>query len=161
MDSELAKLEARLRRVEDELEIVRLLAAYGPAVDSGSSRVAAELWSDAGVYDIGGVARPAGHDELAAVYDGPQHQEIIGGGAAHLTGPPVVTVDGDRASAVAHSFVFRKDGDHFLLWRAAANRWTFTRTPAGWRIDERYNRPLDGSAEARDVLRVNRNEGVR
>jgi hypothetical protein len=152
MEDALGELSARLRRVEDELAIMRLLAAYGPAVDAGASRAAAELWTGDGTYDVGGVARAAGHDQLTSLYDGEQHQTIIGGGAAHLTGGPVVTIDGDRATAVAHSLVVRHDEQGFRVWRAAANRWTLVRTAAGWRIEERLNRVLDGSAQARELL---------
>lgn len=152
-DATIAELADRLRQVEDELAIIRLLASYGPAVDSGESQVAARMWTADGVYDVGGVACPAGHDQLAAMYDGEQHQSIIAGGAAHLTSTPIVHVHGDRATAIAHSFVFRREAEGYGVWRASANRWTLIRTRDGWRIQERLNRVLDGSPAARDVLR--------
>ena len=39
------------------------------------------------------------------------------------------------------------------VWRAAINRWTLVRTPDGWRIAERFNRALDGSADSHDTMR--------
>ena len=42
--------------------------------------------------------------------------------------------------------------DGYRVWRASANHWRLHRTPQGWRIAERYNRELDGSAESRAVL---------
>jgi hypothetical protein len=39
------------------------------------------------------------------------------------------------------------------VWRVAANRWELLRTPAGWRVTARTNRLLDGTEEARDLLR--------
>jgi hypothetical protein len=55
MDDEtrLAALEARLRAVEDELAIFRLLNAYGPLVDSASGEAAAEIWIAGGGYEFG------------------------------------------------------------------------------------------------------------
>ena len=154
MDDDLvAALERRLRRVEDELAILRVLSTYGPAVDSGASDAAAALWTEDGVYDVGGVARPRGRDELSALWEGDQHQGFVARGSAHLTAAPVVTLDGDLATAVGYSVVCLRDGDGYEVWRIAANRWRLTRTPEGWRIVERYNRVLDGTAEPRSVLR--------
>jgi hypothetical protein len=45
-EARLAGLETRLRAVEDELAIMRLLSSYGPAVDSGSAAEAAAQWVD-------------------------------------------------------------------------------------------------------------------
>jgi hypothetical protein len=77
-------------------------------------------------------------------------------GSSHLTATPRVTVDGDRAEAVAYSFVVLHGGgveDRFWIWRASANHWTLARTHKGWRIVERRNRVLDGSDESHAVLR--------
>jgi len=41
----------------------------------------------------------------------------------------------------------------FRIHRVAANRWELVRTPAGWKIKRRTLRPLDGSQEARQILR--------
>ncbi|OSC25429.1 hypothetical protein B8W69_19290 [Mycobacterium vulneris] len=45
---------ARLRRLEDERDIARLIASYGPAVDAGDADVAAGLWATDGVCDVDG-----------------------------------------------------------------------------------------------------------
>lgn len=146
MDDEL------LRRLADESEIVRLISAYGPAVDSGDSRRTAELWTEDGVYDTGSnVWR--GRAEIAGMVEGETHQRLIANGAAHVLGVPHVVVDGDRAVATNYSRVFRHTAEGFETWRVAANRWDLVRTPEGWRATYRTNRLIDGSAEARDVLR--------
>lgn len=147
-----ATLSDRLRVVEDELAIHRLLAAYGPAVDSGSCREAAELWTEDGVYDVGAVSRVEGQAAIQRLFEGDQHQGIIATGSAHLTPCPVIRIDGDRAVVLGYSLVLLRDGDGFRTWRASANRWTLRRTDSGWRIAERLNRVLDGSSEPRDVL---------
>lgn len=152
LEERVAALEARTRQLEDHIEILNLLAGYGPAVDSGQSAAAARLWDADGVYDVGGVARVQGHAELTALYEAELHQGLIRQGSAHITAAPRVVVDGDTATAVAHSVVVRRTGDTYDVWRASANHWHLRRTAAGWRIAERYNRTLDGSAESHEVL---------
>jgi hypothetical protein len=81
--------------------------------------------------------------------EGAAHQGLLAEGVAHVMGLPRVTVDGDRAVAVNQSVVHRR-GE---VWRVAANRWELVRTPLGWQVASRVNRLLDGSAEARELLR--------
>jgi hypothetical protein len=154
VEERLAALEARVRATEDQLGIMRLLATYGPAVDCGESRPAAELWTDSGVYDVGDVSRAEGQEAIAALYDADFHQGLIRAGAAHVTVPAQITVMGDSAVAVGHSIVFRWGQNGYDAWRVSANRWTLVRTEDGWRIAERFNRALDGSPEARETLRA-------
>ena len=68
IEDRLSALETRLRAAEDQLEIIRLLNTYGPAVDSGASRPAAQLWIEGGTYNIGGVGPVTGHDKIAATF---------------------------------------------------------------------------------------------
>jgi hypothetical protein len=153
-EERLSALESRLQAAEDQLEIIRLLTTYGPAVDSGASEAAARLWIEGGIYDVGGIAR-WDTDQLIAMYDGEGHQALIHQGSAHLTTTPRITVNGDAAEAVAYSFVVLKRAkqDAWDFWRAAVNHWKLTRTPEGWRIVERFNRVLDGSKASHDTLR--------
>lgn len=156
LESRLADTEARLRTAEDHLEITRLLTSYGPAVDSCSADEAAMLWAPDGAYDVGGIHRAQGREAIAKLYVGPHHVGMTKQGSSHLTATPRITVDGDRAEAVAYSFVVLHGGgveQRFWIWRAAANYWTLARTAEGWKIVERYNRVLDGSEESHDVLR--------
>jgi hypothetical protein len=146
-------LEARLRAAEDQLEIIRLVSTYGPLVDSGESKAAAELWITGGAYDVGGITRLIAPDELVAMYDSAGHRDLIGTGCAHLTATPCITLNGDEAEAVAYSFVVLNEADRWFVWRASANHWTLRRTHNGWRIVERYNRTLDGSQASHDTLR--------
>jgi hypothetical protein len=153
IEERLAALETRLRAAEDQLEIIRLLSTYGPAVDSGASRPAAQLWIEDGTYDIGGIGPVSGHDNIAAIYDSQGHQDLIHQGVSHLTSTARVTVQGDKAEAVGYSFVVLKRDKEWFVWRASANHWRLVRTSAGWRIVERYNRVLDGSDASHETLR--------
>ena len=118
-------LETRLRRLED-LEAIRgLIAAYGPAVDSGDAAAAAALWMEGGTYefsaptesDASATVALHGPDGIARMVDGPAHQSIIGGGSAHFLGPVRIDLAGDRAVAVGYS----------LLIQAGMSRTSFSR----------------------------------
>ena len=152
VEERLAGLEQRLRRVEDELAIRRLMASYGPLVDAGDGDAVAGLWTDTGEYDVDGRVMH-GQAGIAAMVQSRAHQGMIGGGAAHFLGPVCVHVDGDHAIAVCESIVVRHDEDGgYRVWRAGANHVTLQRTDAGWRIVSRVTRALDGSQQARDLL---------
>lgn len=144
-------VEDRLRRVEDELEIVRLVSAYGPAVDCGDGWRAASLWTEDGVYDTdAGVWH--GRGAIAAMVAGEGHHGLLAEGVAHVLGVPHIQLEGDRAAATCYSRVFRRTADGFTPWRVAANRWELVRTEEGWRAARRTTRMIDGSAPARELL---------
>jgi hypothetical protein len=150
----LARLDARVAELEDELAVRRLIASYGPAVDSGDSTAAGALWTKDSVYDmdVGVLDGSAGVSEMVV---GDHHQEIIGGGSAHNIGPALVRVSGDRAAALTYSQLFRADGKGgFYIWRVAANRWDLVRTDGEWQIAGRFTRLLDGREDAREILRA-------
>ncbi len=144
-------LERRVRALEDELAVHRVVTAYGPAADSGDGAAAAALWVDDGVYDAEGPGRLEGRAAIEAMLMGEGHQSLVPG-CAHTNGPSVVRIDGDTAVAVGYSRVYTTADGRHRLWRVAANRWELTRTADGWRVQRRVNRRL-GSAESVAVLR--------
>lgn len=144
-------LERRVRALEDELAVHRVVTAYGPATDSGDGAAAAALWVDDGVYDAEGPGRLEGRAAIEAMLMGEGHQSLVPG-CAHTNGPSVVRIDGDTAVAVGYSRVYTTAEGRHRLWRVAANRWELTRTADGWRVQRRVNRRL-GSAESVAVLR--------
>jgi len=156
-EDRLAALEARLRAAEDHLEILNLLNSYGPLVDSATAEPAGALWVADGGYNFGvpggGTNRLSAPDEIAGMYNWPGHLDLVNTGCAHLTATPKITVDGDSAQAVGYSFVVLREDERWYLWRAAVNHWTLVRTPEGWRIEERFNRTLDGSPESHETMR--------
>ena len=152
VDQELLRISETLRVLEDEREIIRLISSYGPAVDSGQSGVAAGIWTETGVYDTDGAVF-RGRAEIAAMIEGGGHQQLIAAGAAHVVGVPHVRITGHRAVATCYSRVFRHVDGAFEVWRVAVNRWELVRTPEGWRTAYRTNRLLNGSDEARELLR--------
>jgi hypothetical protein len=154
VEERLAALEQRLRLVEDELAIGRLMASYGPLVDAGDADAVSRLWAEDGEYDVEGWHMRSRAD-VAEMVRSPAHQGLISRGAAHFLGPVSIAIDGDDATAVCESIVIRRnddDGGGYRVWRAGANHVTLRRTAAGWRIAKRTSRALDGSTEARRLL---------
>ncbi len=149
--TDLDDMAARLRRLEDERDISRLIASYGPAVDAGDPDAAAQLWARDGSYDVDGW-RMEGREEVRAMVESSAHQNLVAKGCCHFLGPCVVTVSGDSAAAVCESLVLIRDGDGYRVWRCAANHFTLRRIDGRWRIGVRTTRVLDGSPDSRDLL---------
>jgi hypothetical protein len=160
-------LESRLRDIEDRLEIYNLIASHPPGADTGGSEHVAACWVEDGVFDRGtGLSSPRGRDALAAQVRSPAHQAAITGGLAHFTGLPYVEIDGDRATVISYLQILvpQRQGDPvevpnhgtskgFRVHRMGANKWELARTPDGWKFKSRTLRMLDGSEEARAILR--------
>lgn len=151
-DERIADLEKRLRRVEDQLEIANLIAAYGPLVDNGDPTGTALLWTEDGVYDVD-TGTYEGRDGISAMVASRLHQDLISRGCVHLTAPPRIHLHGDTAVAVTQSqLVVRRESGGFDVRRATAHRWELVRTKDGWLIKLRTSRLLDGSDSARKLL---------
>jgi uncharacterized protein (TIGR02246 family) len=143
-------LEARLRAVEDELAIHKLIVRYGLAVDSGDAERTAAVFAPDGVYDAD-VRLMRGRADIADMVRGERHQGMVGR-CAHQIGPALVRVDGDAATALGYSRVYLQDADGIGVYRVSFNRWTLARQADGWRITHRLTRLL-GHAEALAILR--------
>jgi SnoaL-like domain len=147
-------LAARVRRLEDHLEITQLVAQYGPAVDSGSADAAAALWTDDGGFDAVPYLQMRGHDDIAGMVRGGGHQSLILNGCGHVLTVPHVVVHGDEAEGRSYALNLRWDAeaDRFWIARVSANTWRWVRTGEGWRIADRVNANLDGTAAHREML---------
>lgn len=146
-------LAARLAAVEDELAIIRLVASYGPLVDTGDPQAPAHIIATDGVYDVGGGMRLEGREAFTQMLSGSDHQDIVAGGIVHAMGLPWVRVDGDKAIATNTTQLFQRDGDGYSIFRVAQNVWHLERGPDGWQIRERYNRLIGPDGEAVNLLR--------
>lgn len=167
MSGDIAALEARLRRLEDELDIRRLVASYGPHVDSADADAAAALWAVDGSYDVEGWTM-RGSDDVHAMVSSPSHRELVARGCCHFLGPVVVTVTDDTAVAMCESLVLLRGGPagsaeidcyawrnapgQYLVWRATANHFELQRTDGIWRITARTSRLLNGGPYAHALL---------
>jgi hypothetical protein len=159
-------LEARLRAIEDRLEIYTLIASHPPSADTGADYYTNAVYTEDGTFDRGeDLDGAVGNKAIGAFTLTPAHQQAIQGGLAHFAGLPHIELDGDAAYVTSYVAIMYPDthGDDrelpnhgmskgFRIHRVVANRWTLTRTPEGWKIRSRKLRPLDGSAPARDIL---------
>jgi uncharacterized protein (TIGR02246 family) len=149
--TDIEELAARVRLLEDERDIARLIASYGPAVDAGDPDATARLWASDGSYDVDGW-RMQGRTEVHAMVRSSAHQNLVTKGCCHFLGPCVITVDGDTAVAVCESVVLVRDGDGYRVWRCAANHFTLRRADGQWQIDARTTRVLDGNSDGPALL---------
>lgn len=149
----LAELTARVRRLEDESAIARLIMTYGPAADAGLTSLAGQLWLEDGTYDWDANGTPHhGSAGVDAMLQSDGHQNLIAAGIGHFAGPLLIDVDGDSATAVNYSLVMRRDGGRFYLWRVSAVRWDLSRVDSGWRVRRRTNRLLDETGVGRELF---------
>jgi hypothetical protein len=159
-------LENRLCAVEDKLAIYQLIASHPPAADTGTDRYYREAFSPDGEMDLGGGKRATGNKAIAAMVTTPGHQAAIAGGLCHFSGLPRVEVNGDTAVATSYLQIITPDrwaaprevsghgtSTGFRIHRVGANRWEFKRGKDGWKVTRRTLRPLDGSDDARVLLR--------
>jgi len=153
-ESRIAALETRLRYLEDLAEINQLVRRYGPAVDSGSLTEAPELWEQDGVYDVSGIPRMEGREDIGAMLRNTGHQSAIHDGCGHILTSPHIEIDGDEATGRSHSMMIRWNAEagQFFVFRLSSTTWHFRRTGEGWRIANRTNRLMNGEAAARDLL---------
>jgi SnoaL-like domain len=159
-------IEERLRAVEDKLAIYHLIASHPPAADTGSPAFYREAFTDDGTMDLAGGKAATGNEDIAAMVETPEHRAAVASGLCHFAGLPRVTVNGDTAIAISYLQIITPykgapqtevpghgTSSGFRIHRAGANRWELARTPDGWKVTRRTLRPLDGSQDARDLLR--------
>jgi ketosteroid isomerase-like protein len=151
LPTRLAALEQRVQVLEDQVAIHRLINSWGPAVDTGDAASAAALFADDGILesDLSYLVGPA---SIAAMVHGEGHQSLIHDGSAHIQAFPIVMVDGDQATAIGYSRVYRHTEDGYEVWRVSANRWEFRRSPGGWQVTRRTNHVIDGGPEGAHIL---------
>ncbi len=159
-------LEARLRTIEDRLDIYNLIASHPPSADTGADYYTSAVYTEDGTFDRGeDLDGAVGNEAIGAFTLSPAHQAAIQGGLAHFAGLPHIVLDGDAAYVTSYLQIIYPDanGDDrelpnhgvskgYRIHRVVANRWTLARMPEGWKIKSRKLRPLDGSAPARDIL---------
>ena len=139
-------LEVRMRRLEDESAIQRLIMSYGPAADAALASFAGNLWLEDGIYDWDADGAPhEGSAGVEAMLRGDGHLGLVRQGVAHFGGPLLVEVDGGTATDVNYSLIMRREEDRHYLWRVSAVRWDLERSGSSWRVRKRSNRLLDAS----------------
>jgi hypothetical protein len=158
-------LEDRLRAVEDKLAIYHLIASHPPAADTGTESYYVDAFAEDGVIDLG-TKTATGNDKIGAVVKTPEHQAAIAGGLCHFAGLPRVTLDGDSAVALSYLQVIAPNREAkpvelsghgvssgYRIHRLGVNRWDLKRTDDGWKVTRRAYRMLDGTEDARALLK--------
>lgn len=154
LEERVAVLEGRVRMLEDHVVIMRLINSWGPAVDTGASEAAGDLFDEDGVLESD-LSRLEGPADVVAMVESEGQQALIRRGCAHVQTAPLVTIEGDVATATTYSQVYlhaEDAGSGHEVWRVSANRWEFRRTRGGWRVTLRANRVIDGSGDSHDIL---------
>lgn len=146
-------LEARLRRLEDESAIQRLIMSYGPSADAGLATLAGNLWLEDGEYDWDANGEPyRGTAAVEAMLQSGNHRGLMAEGVAHFGGPIHIDLDGDRATVLNYSLIMRREQQRFYLWRVSAVRWDLERSGNGWRVRRRSNRLMDETGAGRELF---------
>ncbi len=151
-EKRLDDLERQVKNLTDQLDVMRQMASYGPAIDSGSAELTADLWLEDGIYDVD-VGNKNGRDELIAMVETMPHKGYLERGCGHVIGLPRVTVSNDVAIATCYARLYLRGENGFIVHRVSANRWEFVRTATGWKISKRTNRLLDGTDESKALFR--------
>jgi uncharacterized protein (TIGR02246 family) len=141
VEKQIAALEKRVRALEDELEIHRVIVTYGFAVDTGDAERTANLYTEDGVYDVDDRNDMIGRKGIRAMVLGTGHQSLLPN-CAHTIGPAVVKVKGDKATATGYSRIYRREGDAYRLFRLSFNRWKMVREDGRWQIKHRKTTKL-------------------
>ncbi|ABE36786.1 hypothetical protein DR64_7538 [Paraburkholderia xenovorans LB400] len=156
----------RLRQVEDHLNILNLIAAHPPCVDTGSAEYAENMSEDT-VLDRGvGLSGAFGRVAFATGITGPAHREAIQSGISHFLSLPYISVSDDTAVAIGYLQILIPAPDAplvavpahgesagFKVFRVTANRWDLERRGDHWEIKRRSLRLLDDTDAARKLLR--------
>src|SRR3984957_17988823 len=116
-------LAEKVRALEDQVEIMQIVAQYGPAVDSGSGAAAAALWTEDGAFDAVPHLKMRGRDDIIAMVTGDGHLSLLGGGCGHVLTVPHIVVDGDEATGRSYALQVRWDAGAGRFWvdRASAH----------------------------------------
>jgi len=147
----LAALEERVRLLEDQVAIHRLINSWGPAVDTGDADTAAGLFSDDAILETD-LSNLRGSGAISAMVRSEAHQSLVRQGSAHIPAFPVIDVEGDTAKAIGYSRVYLHTEEGYEVWRVSANYWEFTRSNDVWRVSRRANHVIDGGQEAHELL---------
>ena len=151
LTDEVERLTRQVQLLEDERAIHRTLVRYGFAVDTDDAPATANLYADDCVIEIdGGLNVFRGAEGVHALVNSEAHQAILPN-CAHMMGPFVIDVDGDRAVATGYACVVVRSGDTFGIWREGCNRWELERRDGAWRITHRRSVGV-GNPGAQEVL---------
>lgn len=101
-------IDARLRRLEDTLEIQQLFVDYGHHLDAGDFAAYAALFADDGEVLLGPMGRAKGPAAIEKLMTELLADDV--GRTYHLITSPVIELDGDTATSEVMWTVIERDG---------------------------------------------------
>ena len=129
-------LDARVRRLEDILEIQQLFIDYGRHLDAHDFDAYSSLYAEDGEVLLGPVGRATGRDEIKALMQ--RTMQGMDDSGFHLVTNPSITLDGDRASSTVMWTVINTGADGApLVTMMGRHVDELVRTPEGWRFQRR------------------------
>jgi hypothetical protein len=133
-------IEARLQRVEDQLEIQAVLIEYGKYLDGKDYAAYAGLFAKDGVW-TGGFGRftgPAAIQKMLEDNLGKPEPGYVNKSSYHLMSSPLITVNGDTATAESRYLFFTASPDNKPI-PTLAGRYVdqFVREDGVWKIKRR------------------------
>ena len=135
MTSGASDLEARVRRLEDLLEIHQLFVDYGRYLDLGDFGSFAALFAEDGEILLGPVARARGRKEIQAAMETSLAGQV--GETKHIISSPAVTLDGDNATSVVMWTVVARTGNGAAVTLVGRHEDDLVREHGQWRIKRR------------------------
>ncbi len=144
--SKASTLEGRLQELEDREAIRQAVCGYGYAVDGCNADAVGSFYVEDGVYAVGDIGRMEGRERIAAITRDPGHLKLVEAGVAHMSTPPYIVIEGDRAVATCHTMVPMHGENGFFIGRLSASRIELARQDdGGWKIVHRQNWMQDGN----------------
>jgi hypothetical protein len=140
--SDLNSLELRLKRVEDQLELLRLEGAYAFFYDRGEGQAWAALFTEDGVYSgrqLAGMGEPNFVQGRANLTRFCESDPVS---CVHMLHLPHFAIDGDTATArilVQHRGKLIEHGRPTQTQATGCYDVAYRRTGEGWRINRRVN----------------------
>jgi uncharacterized protein (TIGR02246 family) len=126
-------VEARLRRLEDRLEIQQLFVDYGRHLDRGDFAAFAELFSRDGEILLGPIGRAKGRREIQATLEAALAGRI--GETVHVVSSPAIELSGDVAtSEVMWTVLARTPEGDLAVTMAGRHVDDLVREEGRWRI---------------------------
>jgi ketosteroid isomerase-like protein len=152
MSEDFQDLARRVQALEDERAIQSTLTRYGFAVDSGDAEATMALYAEDTHIDIDTVAFMDGREATRNIVESPTHQAILPN-CAHIMGPFVVQLDGDKAIATGYGVVIVKEDGVAGIWRLSYGHWELERREGRWQITQRISRSV-GRDDAQALLKA-------
>jgi len=138
-----SSVEARLRRLEDEAAISRLLLEYGRTLDARDFAAYAALFAADGEWK-GALGTFKGPREIQTAMErlfANAATDIPKGQNFHVMSNFIITVSGDRGTARSHFVFYKMEGNKPLAEVAGRYEDTLVRVAGAWKFQQRNALP--------------------